>query len=91
MTTSKKPSLRSRLRSDAATQLGALMAAAGKAIDKIGAPAGIHRVDLAKMIGSSQTDTLRTKLVTQLADRHEAELEKIYNTQLDLLAQESKK
>ena len=77
----KKPSLRSRLRDDAAIELDALVYAADKALTKIAYPAGIPVIDLAKMIGSSQIDSLQKTLITKLADRKEAALEKIYNEQ----------
>jgi len=77
----KKPSLRSRLRDDACTELGDLVTTAEKAMVKIAKPAGISPIDLAKMIGSSQTDSLEKTLITKLADRKEAALEKIYNEQ----------
>ncbi len=86
--TIKKPSLRSRLRNDAAEQLSALVVAGTRALAKIGNSVSVNAADLAKMIGSKQTDTLRAKLVTQLADRKEADLEKI---DYERKAEESKK
>lgn len=80
-TKARKQSLRQRLRNDAVAQLTGLVNAADKALTKIAHPAGIGVIDLAKMIGSSQTDSTEKMLVTKLADRKEAELVKIYDAQ----------
>ena len=77
----RKQTLRSRIRDDAAIQLDGLIKAADKALTKIAHPVGIGVIELAKMIGSSQTDSLQKTLISKLADKKEAELEKIYNEQ----------
>lgn len=82
MTSKRKiPSLRSRLRDDAKSELTILVMDASIALKKLSSPAGISVTDLAKMIGSSQTESLEKALITKLADRKEAELEQIYTAQ----------
>lgn len=77
----RKQTLRQRLRIDASFQLGELMGVAIKALEKIAKPAGLKAIELAKILGSTQNESLEKTLITKLADRKEAELEEIYNAQ----------
>lgn len=90
-TKTRKQTLRQRLRVDAAKELDVLVGAARKALNNMAAKSGIGGIELGRMVGSSQTDSLEKALITKLADRKEAELEKIYNTQQSLLSEESEK
>lgn len=77
----RKQTLRSRIRADAAKDLEFLIVDAGKALNNMAAKSGINGIELAKMIGSSQTDSLQKTLISKLSDKKEAELEKIYDAQ----------
>ncbi len=81
----KKLSFRQRLREAAEMELGKVYTKAHLAIGDIALEHGLRPVDLAKLLSGGQTKTLNENMVTTLANRKEAELEQIYNTQLDLI------
>lgn len=88
MAKAKKLTLRQRLRQSAETKLGEIVVemnqAASRVIDQAGS--GINREDLMKLCSLPETRTLtiRAKLVTDLANEAEAELEALYNKQQGL-------
>ena len=49
----------------------------------------INPHDVMRLISTGQTKTLREDLITQLANETEAELEAIYNKQMNLLPEDS--
>ena len=83
-TKEKKSTLRQRLRDDAAIELDELMKAGHLALTKVAGNTGVTQLELAKMIGGTQTDTLESKLITKLADRKEARLEELYLMDLEV-------
>ena len=82
----KAPTLRQQMRDQAEVQLDEILVEASKALLKVTQPLKLNHVEVSRMIGCSQTDTLRKKLVTELANKNEAELVKLWNNQklLDL-------
>lgn len=84
----KKVSFRQRLRNDAQKELAVLVSKATNALSEIAQPAGLTHISLAKLLSGNQTKTLEENAVTTIANRKEAELEEIYNTQLGLLDEE---
>ena len=93
MPTKKKLTLRQRMRDAAEKKLDRLvdaMRAAGKHVcdeDKVGLDPSLV-MQLASQ--PEQGKTLRHQLITELANEAEAELEKIYNDQLNLIPDEGK-
>ncbi len=83
----KKLSLRQRLRNDAAHQLGKIRREVEEVTEHVlqGAETEISKVDVFRLLSGGQTKTLEEQLVTELANEKEAELERIYNSQIDLL------
>lgn len=77
----RKQTLRSRIRDDAKQQLDSLIAEAINVLNTISLPVGITCIDLARMVGSSQTDSLQKTLISKLSDKKEAELMKIFDAQ----------
>jgi len=69
------------MRDDARRELSDLVNDGLIALKRVGRMRGLTHIELAKMIGASQTDSLEKALITKLADCKEAELEKIYNEQ----------
>jgi hypothetical protein len=88
---SKKLSFRQRLRNDAAEDLGKLQSKARDAVIQtiIDGGANVSADDLMRSMCGSQTKTLEEQLVTELANEKEVALEKIYNTQLDLIPEKA--
>lgn len=85
MSKAKKVTFRQRLREKAALKLDLLEDAAVAALGEICKEnqAGIKCLDLARLICGGQK-TLRKRLITELANKIEDELEQIYNRQMDL-------
>jgi hypothetical protein len=82
----KKLTLRQRLRAAAETNLDKILRemehAAARVLDEAGTD--IDEYDLMHLCAHKDQKSLRSKLVTQLANEAESGLERIYNTQLGL-------
>ena len=50
---------------------------------------GISTTDIMRLASGTQTQSLRLRLIGELANEKEAELEKLYNKQMDLLKEDS--
>lgn len=83
-----KPTLRQRLRHDAGVKLSEIERLAGSAMTRVCEESNtkVGAYDLMRLFSGTQTKSLRDKLIGQLADEAETELENIYNNQrlLDL-------
>lgn len=83
----RKTTFRQRIRDQADTRLNRLLATAHNALKvAIGddnAPISIEL--LARILSSSDTKTLRTRVITDMADQYEKELEALYNKQQEKL------
>ena len=91
MPTKKKPTeppltLRQRMRIDAEKRLDKLLAAVEKKVESAIAAenAQVPLRDIMRVLSSQESKTLRVKLVTQITDQMERELEQLYNQQLGL-------
>lgn len=85
--TDKKKSLRQQMRDNADIELAAVTAAATSTVAGILADMNCGDLDphdVMKLCSSTQTDTLRHKLIGQLADRSERDLVNIWNNQHEL-------
>lgn len=80
----KSPTFRQRLRETASTQLDRIQEQAFNALLEVRGDSGLSVEDLAKLCAGGSTKSLRHDMVTQLCNGMEAELEAIYNQQLDL-------
>lgn len=91
MATKKAKTLtfRQRLRVDATGELSTLIDAITAASKKIVKDKNISAMDLMKLASSPTAKTLCNDLITQLANGREREIEKFYNKQMDLLAEDS--
>lgn len=87
-TKAKKISFRQRLRNQCSDRLDKIVGAAYDAVDGAKAGAKIATVDIMRLCAGTQTKTLREDLITQLANETEAELEAIYNKQMNLLPED---
>lgn len=85
----KEQSFRQRLRQAAEAQLNGVSLKVKLAVGDIAIENGLKPEDLAKLVSGSQIKTLREGMVTTLANLKEAELEAIYNKQMDLLPGEA--
>jgi hypothetical protein len=89
-TKAKKISFRQRLRNQCAERLDVMAAAVQIAACDVVAPhSQINPHDVMRLLCTGQTKTLREDLITQLANETEAELEAIYNRQMNLLPEDS--
>lgn len=84
----KKLSFRQRLREAAKVELDTLLVKVTVTVGDIAIEHGLRPEDLAKLMSGGQTKTLKEGMVTALANRKEAELEAIYNTQAELLPED---
>lgn len=86
MAKAKKMTLRQRLRHDADEKIGELEQLVSKAVtDAVeGAGVELNPYDVMRLCTGGQTKSLRERVITELANQKEAELEKIYNDQQDL-------
>jgi len=84
MTKVKRVTLRQELRAVAETNLVAIKKAAAENIDIIAEHEGIDPHDLIRVISAGRHKTAEHNLVTQLANKAEAELVKLWNDQQDL-------
>ncbi len=87
-TKAKKISFRQRLRNKSEETLDTIIKAAYDAVDKAKGGHHISTVDIMRLCSGGQTKTLRENLITQLANETEAELEAIYNRQMNLLPED---
>lgn len=89
-TKAKKISFRQRLRNQCAERLD-VMAEAVRIVahDVVKPHSKINSLDVMRLLCAGQTKTLRENLITQLANETEAELEAIYNKQMNLLPEDS--
>lgn len=83
----KAMTLRQRLRAKAQEKLESLQE---DVIDAVGSACDSHNTkinpyDMMRLISGGMTKTLRERLITELANETEAELEALYNKQLGLL------
>ena len=87
---SKKLSFRQRLRNDAAEQLYSLKLKFEEACEDvvIAESTGIEKRDIFKLLAGGQTKTLEEAVITELANEKEDALERMYNSQLDLIPEE---
>ena len=76
--------LRQKLKEGAELRLEQMLKDGGDALTEITSGANLWATDIAKLMCSKRTDTLRAKLINRLADEAETELLEKYNTQLDL-------
>ena len=85
-TTARKMTFRQRLRAEAEERLDNIRSlmtiAAMRACEEANTDINPH--DVMRLVSGTQTKSLRTRLITELANEKEAELEKIYNNQQDL-------
>ncbi len=89
-TKAKKISFRQRLRNQCAERLDVMAEAVRIAAQEVVEPySQINPLHIMRLICTGQTKTLREDLITQLANETEAELEKIYNKQMNLLPEDS--
>lgn len=89
-TKAKKISFRQRLRNQCADRLDVMAEAVRIATRDVVKPhSQINPHDVMRLICTGQTKTLREDLITQLANETEAELEAIYNKQMNLLPEDS--
>lgn len=89
-TKAKKISFRQRLRNQCAERLDVMAEAVRIAARDVVKPhSEINPHDVMRLICTGQTKTLREDLITQLANETEAELEAIYNKQMNLLPEDS--
>lgn len=83
----KAMTLRQRLRADANVKLGEIEQlvadAVGKAVGKAGVE--LNPYDVMRLCLGGRTKSIRDKLVRELANQAEAELQRIYNDQMNLL------
>lgn len=89
-TKAKKLSFRQRLRNDAAEQLYALKLKFEEACESvvIAENTGIEKRDVFKLLAGGQTKTLEEAVITELANEKEDALERMYNSQMDLIPEE---
>jgi hypothetical protein len=89
-TKAKPQSFRQRLRAEAYSRLEKILDDADNAIMGSVASNGteISRFDVMRLLSAGQTKTLRDTLVTELANEKEAELEALYNKQMNLLPED---
>jgi len=89
-TKAKKISFRQRLRNQSAERLDDILQAVVIVVDTqlLSAGAKISSKDVMRLICGSQTKTLREDLITQLSNETEAELESIFNRQMELLKED---
>lgn len=84
MTKAKKElSLRQQMRKQAELDLDALLDNVREAVSGV-APGYLGSVDLLKLLSSSQTKTVRERVITKMANQAEAELVKLWNNQQKL-------
>ena len=81
---SKKLSFRQRLRAEADTRLTVLQQRMESAAIEVSKDEAISPFDLMRLCCTGMTKTMRARMITQLADAKEAELEQIFNNQQDL-------
>lgn len=83
----RKTTFRSRIRQQATTRLDRLLSDAHNAIEGVikdtNAPVTVET--LARILSSSDTKTIRVRVITDMADQYEAELEALYNKQQEKL------
>ncbi len=84
-------SLRKRLRDQAATELNIIVGSLQEFAAKIGNSRGLNHLDVLRIAAGGRTDSIIAKVITDMANYKEAELEKIYNEQLVLELEEQKK
>ena len=88
-TKAKKISFRQRLRNQCAERLDVMAEAVRITARDVVAPhSQISSLDVMRLLCAGQTKTLREDLITQLANETEAELEAIYNKQMNLLPED---
>jgi hypothetical protein len=87
-TKAKKISFRQRLRNQCADRLDVIIKASYDAVDKAKGNSHIGTKEIMRLCSGGQTKTLREDLITQLANETEAELEAIYNKQMNLLPED---
>jgi hypothetical protein len=80
----QKLSFRQRLRKHAEAQLISVRSEAINQLESVAKKHGIKTEDLAKLLSSGEHKTLRADLITLLANTREAEIERLYNSQMDL-------
>ena len=82
----KKMTLRQRLRADAEDKLERMMESARQNVVNVVSAfdSAINPYDLLRVMSSSQTKSLRNRLIGELANETEYELEQLYNKQQDL-------
>ncbi len=89
----KRVTFRQRMRAQSDERLSAMIVAMREAGQRIckESKTEINPYDVMRLSCSNQTKSLRYRVVTDLANEHEAELERIYNSQqeLPLKAEES--
>ncbi|KPK72262.1 MAG: hypothetical protein AMJ84_04555 [Acidithiobacillales bacterium SM23_46] len=84
-TKKKQVTLRQRLRQDAEKYLENLIERTAEAIQPIAKDSGLKVEDLAKLVTSGDHKTLAHDCVTTLTNAKERELERLYNSQMDLI------
>jgi len=85
----KPMSFRQRLRVQSADRLDIMEEAVRIAVRDVVAPhSAVNPHDIMRLLCTGQTKTLREDLITQLANETEAELEAIYNKQMNLLPED---
>lgn len=85
----KNMTLRQRLRQDAEKHLENLMERTAEAIKPIAKDSGLKVQDLAKLVTGGDHKTLAHDCVTTLTNAKERELERLYNSQMDLIQEDS--
>lgn len=90
-TKAKKISFRQRLRNQSAARLADIEQAVVIVVDTqlLSAGAKISSKDVMRLISGGQTKTLREDLITQISNQTEAELESIFNRQMELLKEDN--
>ncbi len=86
----KKMTFRQRLRAQSEERLQHMESAIRiLATESVKAVSAINPFDVMRLASGTQTKSLRHRLVTELANEAEAELEALYNKQMDLLKGDS--
>ena len=85
----KAMSFRQRLRAQSEERLAVMEEAVRCAVRNVVAPhSQIDPLDVMRMICTGQTKSLQYRLITELSNETEAELEKLYNKQMNLIPED---
>ena len=80
--------LRQRLRADAEKQLDRIVDQADAAVGELLRDTPLITADVMHLSSSKQTKSLRSHMVSALANAKERELERLYNNQIDMLQED---